>query len=87
MTKALGEFARTSLKDTGMKVAKSIASGKAILPIPLRDTYIGSPAGWLNDDELGELNEHIDAIIELLADKPRKTDSKRIVISMGMYPA
>lgn len=70
-----------------MKVAKSIASQKATLPIPLRDTYIGSPAGWLNDDELGEFIEHIDAIIELLADKPHKTDSKRIVISMRMYPA
>ena len=87
MLNAMGEFARASLKDAGNKVSKSILSGDAVLPIPARDTLIGSPAGWLNDDELGELNQHIDAIIELLANKPRKTDSKRIVISMGMYPA
>ncbi len=87
MTEALGEFARASLKDTGLKVTRSIVSGEAVLPVPLRDTFIGSPAGWLNDEEIGELNEHIDAIIELLGDKPRKEDTKRIVISMGMYPA
>jgi DNA-binding MarR family transcriptional regulator len=87
MLKALGEFARASLKDTGIKVTKSIMSGEAVLPVPLRDTFVGSPAGWLNDEELGELNEHIDAIIMLLADKPKKPDTKRVVISMGLYPA
>lgn len=86
MTQALGEFARASLKVTGNKVAQSIESGEAILPIPLRDTYIGSPAGWLDDEELGELNEHIDAIIGILANKPKKPDSKRIFISLGLYP-
>jgi len=86
MLKALGEFTRASMKDTGSKVAKSIESTNAVLPIPLRDTYIGSPAGWLDDDELGELNQHIDAIIGLLADKPKKPDSKRIAITIGLYP-
>tara|TARA_R110002072_G_scaffold42064_2_gene117346 strand:+ start:2330 stop:2890 length:561 start_codon:yes stop_codon:yes gene_type:complete len=87
MLEALAEFTRASLKDTGNKVSKSICSGQAVLPVPLRDTFIGSPAGWLDDEELGELNEHIDAIIELLANKPRKPDTKRVVISMGLYPA
>lgn len=87
MLKALGEFARASLKDTGSKVSKAIESGESVLPIPLRDLFIGSPAGWLDDDELTELNEHVDAIIGLLANKPRKPGSKRMVISMGMYCA
>lgn len=87
MLKALGEFARTSLKDTGNKVSKAIESGESVLPVPLRDLYIGTPAGWLDDDELTELNEHIDAIIGLLADKPRKPGSKRMAIAMGMYSA
>ena len=87
MVEALGEFARASLKDTGNKITKSFDSGEAVLPVPLRDTFVGSPAGWLNDEELGELNEHIDEIILLLANKPRKADTKRVVISMGLYPA
>jgi predicted transcriptional regulator len=87
MVAALGEFARASLKDTGLKITKAFESGTAILPVPLRDTFIGSPAGWLDESELSELNEHIDAIIELLGDKPRKPDTKRIVISLGMYAA
>lgn len=87
MLKALGEFARASLKDTGTKVSKVIESGEAVLPIPHRDTFIGSPAGWLDDDELAELNEHVDAIIGLLANKPRKPGSKRMIVSIGMYSA
>jgi predicted ArsR family transcriptional regulator len=87
MVKALGEFARASLKDTGLKITKTFDSGEAIVVAPLRDTFVGSPAGWLDDDELSELNEHIDAINELLSNKPRKPDSKRVVISMGLYPA
>ncbi len=87
MIEALGELASAILKDTGIKVSKSICSGDAVLPLPLRDTYIGSPAGWLDDEELGELNEHIEAIYALMASKPKKPDSKRIVISMGLYPA
>ncbi|MBO6512651.1 MAG: helix-turn-helix transcriptional regulator [Phycisphaerales bacterium] len=87
MVKALGEFARASLKDTGQKITKAFDSGEAVLPIPHRDTFVGSPAGWLDEDELEELNTHIDAIIGLLADKPRKPGSKRMVISMGMYCA
>jgi len=87
MSKALGEFTRSSLKDTGLKITKSIESGTAILPVPLRDTYIGSPAGWLDESELAQLNEHIDAIIELMADKPRKPDAKRMAISVGLYCA
>lgn len=87
MLDALSEFAHASMKDTGKKVTRSIQSGKAVLPVPLRDTFIGSPAGWLDDEELGELNEHIDSIIELLANKPKKPDSKRVVITMGLYPA
>ena len=87
MLEALGDFARASLKDTGNKITRSINSGNAVLPVPLRDTLIGSPAGWLDDDELGELNAHLDAIIGLLANKPKKPDSKRIVITLGLYPA
>jgi len=87
MVKALGEFARASLKDTGLKITKTLDSGTAVLPVPLRDTFVGSPAGWLNDEDLSELNEHIDSIIVLLSDKPRKPDTKRIVITLGMYPA
>lgn len=87
MLEALSEFVRASLKDTGNKAAKSFLSGNAVLPGPLRDTTVGSPAGWLNDDELGELNEHIQAIYDLMANKPRKPDSKRMVISVGLYPA
>ncbi len=87
MVEALGEFARASLKDTGQKITKSFDQGDAILPVPHRDVMVGSPAGWLDDEELAELNEHIDAIIELMANKPRKPDSKRMVISMGLYCA
>lgn len=87
MVEALGEFARASLKDTGLKITKVFDSGDAVLPIPHRDTFIGSPAGWVDEDELAELNTHIDSILELLANKPRKKGAKRIVISMGMYSA
>lgn len=87
MTKALGEFARSSFKDTGHKITKVLDAGSAVLPVPLRDTYFGNPAGWLDEDELTELNEHIDAIIGLMANKPRKPEAKRIVITMGLYNA
>jgi len=87
MVEALGEFARSSLKDTGLKITKSFDAGTAILPVPYRDTFIGSPAGWLDEDELTELNEHIDAIIGLMTNKPRKPDAKRMVLSMGLYCA
>lgn len=85
MVTALGEFARASLIDTGKKITKAFDSGEAILPVPHRDTFVGSPAGWLDDDEIAQLNEHVDSIIELLANKPRKPNAKRMVISMGMY--
>jgi len=87
MVEALGEFARSSLKDTGLKITKSFDAGTAVLPVPHRDIFIGSPAGWLDENELAELNEHIDAIIGLMINKPRKPDSKRMVISMGLYCA
>ncbi len=87
MIEALGEFARASLKDTGQKITKTFDQGDAILPVPHRDVMVGSPAGWLDEDELAELNEHIDAIIGLMADKPRKPNAKRMVVSIGMYCA
>jgi DNA-binding transcriptional ArsR family regulator len=87
MVEALGEFTRASLKDTGLKISKVLKAGDAVLPVPHREVYVGSPAGWLDDDELAQLNEHIDAIIELMADKPRKPNAKRMVISMGLYCA
>ncbi len=87
MVAAIAAFARSSLKEAGNKISESFERGDAVLPAPKRDTFIGSPAGWLDQAELAELNEHIDAIIQLLADKPRRPGTKRITISMGMYPS
>ena len=87
MVDALATFARSSLKEAGNQLTKVFERGDAVLPVPQRDTFIGSPAGWLDSDEIEELNEHIDAIIQLLADKPRREGAKRITISMGMYPS
>jgi len=87
MVEAIAAFARSSLKETGNQLSRTFVQGDAVLPVPKRDTFIGSPAGWLDQDDLAELNEHIDAIIELLADKPRRPGTKRITISMGMYPS
>lgn len=87
MVEAIAAFARSSLKETGNQLSRTFERGDAVLPVPQRDTFIGSPAGWLDQDDLAELNEHIDSIIELLADKPRRPGTKRITISMGMYPS
>jgi len=87
MVDAISGFARASLKETGKQLTRTFERGDAVLPVPGRDTFIGSPSGWLDPDEIGELNEHIDAIIALMANKPRREGTKRITISMGMYPS
>ena len=87
MVDAIARFARSSLKETGNQLTRTFERGNAVLPVPERDTFIGSPSGWLDSDEIAQLNEHIDAIVALLADKPRREGTKRITISMGMYPS
>jgi len=87
MVDAIASFARASLKEAGNKLTSTFKKGDAVLRVPHRDTFIGSPSGWLEPDDMAELNEHIDAIIALLADKPRKPGTKRVTITMGMRPA
>lgn len=87
MVGAIAAFARASLKEAGAALTRTFERGDAVLPVPERDTFIGSPSGWLDKDQLRALNEHIDAIIELMANKPRREGTKRVTISMGMFPS
>jgi predicted transcriptional regulator len=86
MTDAMCSVTKCMLKSTATGVVKSLKSKDAIMNGKARDTYISSPIGWLDEEELTELNTHLSAIMKLFRDKPRKSDAKLIAVSVGMYP-
>ncbi len=86
MTDAICSVTKCMLKSIAGGVVKALESKEAITSGPHRDTYIGSPFGWLDEDEIVELNTKLNEVIRVFADKPRKPDAKLIAISIGMHP-
>jgi predicted ArsR family transcriptional regulator len=88
MTDALCEFTKISMRRAASNVSRSLQSGEAKTRGDnlKRDTYVGTIMGWLSPDDLAEINEHLNAIIDLYADKAKKPGTELISITLAMSP-
>lgn len=53
---------------------------------PGRELYFSSYFAWLDADELAALNEHIDAVFEIMHKRPRREGTKLIAFQPTMFP-
>jgi predicted transcriptional regulator len=88
MIDAVSHFAKTVTRRAGTGVANSLQSKNARTKSwdSKRDTYVGTEFGWLHPEDLKQVNQHLNAIIDLFHRKAREPDAELVSITMAMSP-
>lgn len=85
MTDALNAYVQSQLRNAGRKMAESFETN-AVTRGRSRDTCFASVFGWLTKEELGELNDLLDQVTDLMKDKFRRPGTRLIGTMPLLYP-
>lgn len=83
---ALCDHAETMLRQAGRELGEAFAAGDARVRGVRRDAHLLDVFGWLDDEQLRAVNEHLDAIREIMSDAPRRSGARLVAISAALRP-
>lgn len=86
MLEAFSGFIRQAMKTSAERIIGAASSGDAATRGTKRNTCWRSPFSWLDDQQLKQLNDHIDAIMALMNNNERRDGTRLIGLTLGMYP-
>ena len=86
MIEALNAMVRSAARHASRGVESSTTSGKAVTRGAHRDTLMSVQSGWLDDDDLEELNRMTDELRRFLLSREKREGSRHIEVSVFMSP-
>lgn len=86
MIEALNALVRSAARHAVRGVERSTLSGCAVTRGPQRDTMLGVQSGWVDDDDLEELNRMAGEMRRFLLTRAKREGSRHIELTVLMSP-
>ena len=86
MIEALNAMMRSATRHAARGIEASTTSGKAVTRGPRRDTLMSVQSGWLDEDDLAELNRMTNEIRRFLLTRQKREGSRHIEMAVFMAP-
>jgi len=90
LTDGLVGFIESELRHAGRSLAASLHMEETSEPPltvgPHRETHFGTLFGWLTPDELAGVNEHLEAIYQIMMRTPRRPGTRLVSFVSALFP-
>ena len=76
------------LRSAERRFRRAFRPGRSVVEGPRRDLWAGRCQGWLSDDDLEQVNEHLGAILHIIRarQQPADASAKRRELTFVLVP-
>lgn len=86
MLAALMRMVRLGMKASAERFSSAAAGGEAVPKGKLRDLYYANHFSWMDDDQIVQINEHMNAITDIMLNNERREGARPLVVTLGLSP-